>query len=183
MPSFNCCVCWEKLNDILTLWRKTEEAHTRNVSFWRYCSSQSIASLLTLLLIALVVRPRLDNLGPFVPYHFRNVSCDWLISTSSGQCQCEVYQKIRKQKKVAFHWSLLFTLTNRKTYKYRSSKKIVWCLLWIFQLAPSFRCWPLKRAKMPKYWIENKNFAYFSATFLKHTFGFHYFDYYFIGKQ
>ena len=57
MPSFNCYVCWEKLNDILTLWRKTEKAHTRNVSFWRYCNSQSVAFLLTLFLIGRKAKP------------------------------------------------------------------------------------------------------------------------------
>ena len=57
MPCFNCCVCWEKLNDILTLWRKTEKAHTRNVSFWGYCNSQSVAFLLTLLLIGRKAKP------------------------------------------------------------------------------------------------------------------------------
>lgn len=57
MPSFNCYVCWEKLNDILTLWRKTEKAHTRNVSFGRYCNSQSVAFLLTLFLIGRKAKP------------------------------------------------------------------------------------------------------------------------------
>ena len=81
-----------------------------------------------MLFIALAVRRRAFNRARFVFIVATNcnLSCDWLVSVSSGNCTI-----LRKQNAI-FYWALSFTLTNGSAPSLHYVSYMSWCLDFCF---------------------------------------------------